>query len=105
MDGELRTRIERMFSYDRLFAWVMVFLLWLTTLYVVFAVDHYVTEKTLSAVLYISALAVLIFNTASIIAMVSHYRDDKDHIYGLDIRHLDEQRHARTNGRDLPQEI
>lgn len=100
MDGELRTRIERMFSYDRLFAWVMVVLLWLTTLYVVFAVDHYVTDKTLSAVLYISALAVLVFNTASIIAMVSHYRDDKDHIYGLDIRHLDEQRGARSNRRD-----
>jgi len=100
MDGELRTRIERMFSYDRLFAWVMVVLLWLTTLYVVFAVDHYVTDKTLSTVLYISALAVLVFNTASIIAMVSHYRDDKDHIYGLDIRHLDERRRTRSNGRD-----
>ena len=99
MDGELRTRIERMFGYDRLFAWVMVVLLWLTTLYVVFAVDHYVTDKALSAVLYISALAVLVFNTASIIAMVSHYRDDKDHIYGLDIRHLDERR-TRSNGRD-----
>lgn len=98
MDGELRTRIERMFGYDRAFAWVMIVLLWLTTLYVVFAVDHYVTDKTLSAVLYISALAVLVFNTASIIAMVSHYRDDKDHIYGLDIRHLDEQRRARSNG-------
>ena len=100
MDGELRTRIERMFGYDRLFAWVMVVLLWLTTLYVVFAVDHYVTDKALSAVLYISALAVLAFNTASIIAMVSHYRDDKDHIYGLDIRHLDEQRRTRSHGRD-----
>ncbi len=98
MEGELRTRIERMFGYDRLFAWIMVALLWITTLYVVFAVDHYVTEKTLSVVLYISAVAVLIFNTASIIAMVSHYRDDKDHIYGLDIRHLDEQRRARSNG-------
>jgi hypothetical protein len=104
MDGELRTRIERMFGYDRLFAWVMVVLLWLTTLYVVSAVDHFVTDKTLSAVLYISALAVLVFNTASIIAMVSHYRDDKDHIYGLDIRHLDEQREARSNGRAQPQE-
>lgn len=99
MEGELRARIERMFGYDRLFAWIMVVLLWITTLYVVFAVDHYVTEKTLSVVLYISAVAVLIFNTASIIAMVSHYRDDKDHIYGLDIRHLDEQRRARSNAR------
>lgn len=104
MDGNLRMRIDRMFGYDRLFAWIMVVLLWLTTLYVVFAVDHFVTDSTLSAVLYISALAVLIFNTASIFAMVAHYRNDKDHIYELDIRHLDAQRRARANGRASAQE-
>ena len=104
MDGDIRTRIDRMFGYDRMFAWTMVVLLWLTTLYVVFAVDHYVTDKTLSVVLYIAAAAVLVFNTASIIAMISHYRHDKDHIYGLDIRHLDEQRRAGSHPAAQPQE-
>ena len=37
----------------------------------------------------IAAAAVLIFNTASIGAMVKHYEDDKEFIYGLDIKHLD----------------
>lgn len=98
MDEDLRSRIERMFGYDRLFAWIMVALLWLTTLYVAFAVDNYVTNQTLTAILYIAAIAVLIFNTASIFAMVKQYQNDKDHIYGLDIRHLDEQRRARSGG-------
>jgi hypothetical protein len=31
----------------------------------------------------------VIFNTASIAAMVNHYSHDKEHIYGTDIRHLD----------------
>jgi hypothetical protein len=32
---------------------------------------------------------VLLFNTASILAMVQHYSGDKDHIYGLDLHYLD----------------
>ncbi len=104
MDGDIRTRIDRMFGYDRMFAWIMVILLWLTMLYVVFAVDNHITEKSLSVVLYIAAAAVLVFNTASIFAMISHYRHDKDHIYGLDIRHLDEQRRARSQPRAQHQE-
>ena len=39
--------------------------------------------------------AVLIFNTASIGAMVKHYAEDKHFIYGLDIRYLDEMRARR----------
>jgi len=31
----------------------------------------------------------LLFNTASITAMIRHYGNDKEHIYGVDIRHLD----------------
>jgi hypothetical protein len=31
----------------------------------------------------------LLFNTASIVAMTRHYAADKDHIYGIDIKHLD----------------
>ena len=34
----------------------------------------------------------LIFNTAAILAMLRHYREDRDFIYGLDIRFLDEAR-------------
>ena len=42
--------------------------------------------------LLIGGAAVLLFNTASIGAMVQHYQEDKDFIYGLDIKHLDEMR-------------
>ncbi len=34
----------------------------------------------------------LLFNTASIFAMISHYSGDKDHIYGLDLHYLDAAR-------------
>jgi hypothetical protein len=37
----------------------------------------------------LGAAAVLILNTASIAAMLSHYAVDKEFIYGLDIKGLD----------------
>ena len=39
--------------------------------------------------LVIAGGIVLLFNTASIFAMISHYSGDKEHIYGLDLHYLD----------------
>ena len=50
------------------------------------------SRRGLRIILVIAAAAVLIFNTASMGAMVKHYKEDKDFIYGLDIKHLDEMR-------------
>jgi hypothetical protein len=49
----------------------------------------YIPDSGVRIVALIAAAAVLIFNTASIGAMVKHYEEDKDFIYGLDIKHLD----------------
>ena len=35
---------------------------------------------------------VLVYNTAAILAMLRHYREDRDFMYGLDIKFLDEAR-------------
>jgi uncharacterized membrane protein YccF (DUF307 family) len=87
--------MERMFSRDRTVAWLLVALLWLCLAFVYFAVARYVDDGGIRLALAVSALVLLAFNTASIAAMVRHYRADRDHIYGLDLRHLDEARRAR----------
>jgi len=38
---------------------------------------------------------VLLFNTAAILAMLRHYREDRDFMYGLDIKFLDEAKGRR----------
>ena len=38
---------------------------------------------------------VLLYNTAAILAMLRHYREDRDFMYGLDIKFLDEARAAK----------
>jgi protein-S-isoprenylcysteine O-methyltransferase Ste14 len=95
-----RERIESMYQRDRAVAYAFVIALWLALVFVYFEVRPLIPEQFsgLGTVLLIAGLAVLIFNTASIGAMVRHYQEDKDFIYGLDIKHLDEMRARRDRG-------
>ena len=45
--------------------------------------------------LLIAGAFVLVFNTAAIVAMLRHYREDRDFMYGLDIKFLDAARARR----------
>lgn len=46
--------------------------------------------------LLVGGVVVLFFNTAAIFAMLAHYREDLDFIYGLDLRFLDALRRERS---------
>jgi len=39
--------------------------------------------------LLIGGATILVLNTAAIVAMLRHYREDRDFMYGLDIKFLD----------------
>jgi hypothetical protein len=96
MEHAIRKRINQMFSRDRRMAQIALLLLWVTLGYVYFAVTSQTSDLFVRIALTIGAGAVLVFNSASILAMIRHYQEDKDHIYGLDIRHLDENRAAKA---------
>jgi len=88
-DQDLNTRIEAMYRSDVRAAWVLVALLWIVVLFVLVMSWPYIPDNGVRAVVVIAAAAVLIFNTASMRAMVNHYAEDKHFIYALDIQHLD----------------
>lgn len=90
-------RIESMYRRDRLWAWVIVVLLWIATLSVLFLAWPHIPDQTVRLVALFGAGAVLIFNTAAIAAMLKHYHEDKDFIYGLDIRGLDAMREHKAH--------
>jgi hypothetical protein len=92
MSPELDARINAMLGRDRAWAIFFVIVLWLVVGVVFFGIASLVTIPTVKTALVIAGLLVLIFNTASIIAMVKHYDSDKQFIYGTDIRHLDAKR-------------
>ena len=93
--AELDGRIEVMYRRDKLWAWTLVALLWITILAVLVFSWPYIPDGGVRIVVLVGAAAVLLFNTASIAAMLNHYAEDKQFIYGLDIKGLDAMRAAR----------
>jgi hypothetical protein len=90
--SDLNQRIEAMYQGDKRGAWLLVALLWIVILFVLFMSWPFIPDNGVRIVALIAAAAVLIFNTASIAAMVKNYEEDKAFIYGLDIKNLDEAR-------------
>lgn len=92
MKQDLKSRIQRMFMQDCCMAWFDVLLLWGVAAFVLYDTLAFVQDGNIRSVLYIACGVLVLFNTASVAAMTSHYAEDKDFIYGLDIKHLDANR-------------
>lgn len=92
---ELNERIAAMHRRDKTIAWAFVIGLWFAIIFVAIAVWPLAPNPTARIVLLVGGAAVLIFNTAAILAMLRHYREDRDFMYGLDIKFLDAARAAR----------
>jgi hypothetical protein len=88
-------RIPAMHRRDIAAAWAFVIGLWLAIAFVVWATWAIAPSSAARTVLLIGGFAVLVFNTAAILAMLAHYREDRDFMYGLDLRFLDAQRGGR----------
>lgn len=87
--SDLDQRIEALYQNDKRAAYILVALLWIVVLFVVVMSWPYIPDVGVRIVSLIGAAAVLIFNTAAVLAMLSHYAEDKHFIYGLDIKLLD----------------
>jgi hypothetical protein len=96
MADELKQRIESLYQSDARGSVLLIVLLWATILFVLIMTWPYIPDAGIKVVVVIAAAAVLIFNTAAIAAMVSHYRADKDFIYGLDIKNADLNRNRKS---------
>lgn len=93
--SNLTKRIEAMHRRDVTIAWTFVIGLWLAIGFVAWATWPLAPSAAARAVLLAGGAIVLIFNTAAIMAMLRHYREDRDFMYGLDIKFLDAARAAR----------
>ncbi|MES2815065.1 MAG: hypothetical protein V4720_09235 [Pseudomonadota bacterium] len=93
--GDLNQRIEAMHRRDVLVAWAFVIGLWCAVIFVALATWDLAPNSTARTLLLIGGAIILIFNTAAILAMLKHYREDRDFMYGLDIKFLDEAKGRR----------
>ena len=90
--SDLSQRIEAMYRSDVRGAWTFVVVLWIVILFVLFMSWPHIPDPSIRFFALVAAAAVLIFNTASVGAMVKNYAEDKEFIYGLDIKHLDQMK-------------
>jgi hypothetical protein len=81
-----------MHKRDVLVAWAFVIGLWFAVIFVAVATWDLAPSSGSRMLLLIGGVIVLVFNTAAILAMLRHYREDRDFMYGLDIKFLDEAR-------------
>ncbi|MDZ4095098.1 MAG: hypothetical protein U1D35_09345 [Paracoccaceae bacterium] len=90
--SDLAQRIETMHRRDTMVAWAFVLGLWFAMIFVAIATWSLAPSGGARALLLIGGATVLLFNTAAIMAMLRHYREDRDFMYGLDIKFLDAAR-------------
>jgi hypothetical protein len=88
-------RIQSMFSGDRIWAFGAVIVLWSIYAFVFWRLSQSGPSEGVLEALGVAGGLVLLFNTASIYAMIKHYGEDKEHIYGLDIHYLDEMKRSK----------
>jgi hypothetical protein len=81
-----------MHKRDVLVAWAFVIGLWCAMIFVALATWDLAPNGTARILLMAGGAIVLIYNTAAILAMLRHYREDRDFMYGLDIKFQDEAR-------------
>ena len=95
--SDLNTRIQAMHRSDTRVAWAFVIGLWFAIGFVMWGTWGLAPSPGARVRLLIGGTLVLIYNTAAIMAMLRHYREDRDFMYGLDIKFLDAAR-ARKGG-------
>ncbi len=93
--SDLNQRIQAMHRSDTRVAWAFVLGLWFAIIFVAYATWDLAPNPTARVLLLIAGAVILVFNTAAILAMLRHYREDRDFMYGLDIKFLDAARSAR----------
>lgn len=83
-------RIANMFSGDRNWSLVAVLVLWVLYAFVFFKVKDDLGAPEVAWTLATFGGLVLLFNSASILAMIAHLDEERGEIYGLDLHYLDQ---------------
>jgi uncharacterized protein YhhL (DUF1145 family) len=94
--SDMKQRIEALYRSDVRGSILLIACLWAAVLFVLIMTWPYIPDQGIKVVVAIAAAAVLVFNTAAILAMINHYKDDKEFIYGLDIKHADATRNRKS---------
>jgi len=95
-EEDVSAQMEGMLKRDRLMAMGFVVAMLVALPFVLIAVWNDVPSNGIRVVLVVSCAVVLVYNVASIVALVSNYRRDRDFVYRRDVAHLRERAALRA---------
>lgn len=87
--SDVESRIDAMHRRDTFAAFIAVATVWAVYLFVFWRMSDQFAASGLTALMLTLGAIVLLLNTAAVIALIRHYREDKAAIYGTDIYYLD----------------
>ena len=88
--------MESMLSRDRIMAYGFVVAMIVVLPFILIAVWDNVPTTGIKVVLLASLAVVLLYNVASMVALVRNYRRDRDFVYRRDVAHLRERAALRA---------
>ena len=91
LEADVRRQMETMFRRDRLMGIVFVVAMLVVMPFVLIAVWGHAPSTGVRVVLVVSCAIVLIYNVASMLALIDNSRRDRDFIYRRDVAHLRER--------------
>ena len=91
-------RVAAMFGRDRAAAIFAVGMVWLVYAFTFWTMRQACDTCGVTLLVLGVGACVVLLNTAAIAAMIRHYREDRDAIYGTDLYYLDQARAMRRRG-------
>jgi hypothetical protein len=96
-DSTLQQRIDTMLKRDITAGVIFAAAMWLTLLFVFITTARIVDDGAVVVALGAAAAVLGLFNTLSVMSLISRYRVERHHVYGEDILHLDAIRAAQQS--------
>jgi hypothetical protein len=90
-EESVREQMQSMFARDRLMALGFIVAVLIIVPFVLIAVWDHVPTGGIRVVLVVAAAVILTYNVASIAALISGFRRDRDFVYRRDVAHLRER--------------
>jgi hypothetical protein len=98
VSSPLDARIDALARRDRLLAVTFTVFMWAVLVFVFIVAAAVAPAAGIIVALAGSLLLLGLFNTASMLALVRRYAENKDLVYRPDIENLDRMRHQRAQG-------
>jgi hypothetical protein len=95
----MQERIDSMLKRDIAVGVFFASAMWLTLLFVFLITARVVEDTTVMLVMLAAALVLGVFNTLSLLSLISRYRNERQHVYGEDISHLDAMKAIKERAR------